>query len=182
MDKLNNLTGQRFGRLTVIGRSYPNSKWREAMHLCKCDCGKKIIASGHNLRSGNTKSCGCLNKERSSESNRINLGLGSMRARICNYKIDAKKRGHNFELTEEQFFKTTQKDCYYCGTKPNNISKYHNCNGSYIYNGLDRIDNNKGYLIDNVIPCCKFCNTAKSNLTLQEFKDWIKKVSERIGT
>ena len=49
-----NLTGQKFGRLTVIKRSYPNSKFRNAMWLCKCDCGKEKIVSSVNLKSGGT--------------------------------------------------------------------------------------------------------------------------------
>ena len=56
------LTGMRFGKLTVLSFSHAD-KSGKAMWLCQCDCGnKKIIASG-NLRSGNSKSCGCLHKE-----------------------------------------------------------------------------------------------------------------------
>lgn len=46
------LTGQRFGKLTVIGRE--NGDWR-----CSCECGGSSLATGGNLRSGKTKSCGC---------------------------------------------------------------------------------------------------------------------------
>ena len=99
-----------------------------------------------------------------------------MRLSITNYKKTAKRRGHNWDLTEEQFKKITQKDCYYCGAKPNNITKYPNCNGIYIYNGIDRIDNTKGYTIDNVVPCCKYCNMAKNILTLQKFTEWVKRI------
>ena len=56
-----NLTGQKFGRLMIKelafvkrGRSY----W-----LCKCICGKEIIVPGNHIKSGNTKSCGCLHDE-----------------------------------------------------------------------------------------------------------------------
>jgi hypothetical protein len=52
-----NLTGQRFGRLRVLGpvRQVGGRTW-----LCECKCGKRSILLTHNLRSGNTKSCGCL--------------------------------------------------------------------------------------------------------------------------
>lgn len=56
-----NLVGNRFGRLTVEREVTSNStspKW-----YCKCDCGGSIITSTHNLRSGDTKSCGCLHRE-----------------------------------------------------------------------------------------------------------------------
>lgn len=53
------LTGQRFGRLTVLGRV-----WRlnttKAHWLCQCDCGKLHVVRGSSLIKGDTKSCGCL--------------------------------------------------------------------------------------------------------------------------
>ena len=51
------LTGQKFNRLTAI-KYVGNSKW-----LFKCDCGKEIIVRTADAKSGNTKSCGCLQKE-----------------------------------------------------------------------------------------------------------------------
>jgi len=98
-----------------------------------------------------------------------------MRRKIGAYKRSAKKRKLEWDLTEEQFSKITQQDCYYCGAEPNNIAKQKGKYGEYTYNGLDRVDNTKGYTIDNVVSCCKFCNVAKNNHTLQEYKDWIKK-------
>ena len=56
------LTGQRFGRLTVIGRA-ENSAKGEARWICMCDCGKEHTVSGSYLRTGKSKSCGCLNRE-----------------------------------------------------------------------------------------------------------------------
>jgi hypothetical protein len=44
------------------------------------------------------------------------------------------------------------------------------------YNGIDRVDSTKGYFNENVVSCCKVCNRAKSNLSLDEFKEWISKV------
>lgn len=57
------LTGQRFGRLTVI--RYDHSEHDGTHWLCKCDCGNEKVAAGYSLRSGNTKSCGCLNSDAS---------------------------------------------------------------------------------------------------------------------
>lgn len=56
------LTGKRFGRLVVIQRM-DNAKNRKLRWLCKCDCGKEKIILGYHLKSGHTKSCGCLRKE-----------------------------------------------------------------------------------------------------------------------
>jgi hypothetical protein len=54
------LTGQRFGKLTVVKRVLPNTKDRQPRWLCQCDCGGQETVRGGNLRSGNTQSCGCL--------------------------------------------------------------------------------------------------------------------------
>lgn len=64
------LTGQRFGRLTVISRDEDyiyHNKQRYARWKCKCDCGKITIVRADKLKIGTTQSCGCLQKERSSE-------------------------------------------------------------------------------------------------------------------
>lgn len=53
------LTGQRFGRLTVISRG-ENAKNRQARWYCLCDCGNTSIIVGSDLRTTHTKSCGCL--------------------------------------------------------------------------------------------------------------------------
>ena len=146
------------------------------IRLCKCDCGNEKIISGHCLRTGNTKSCGCLQKEIVGKQRRLEPGLANMRDMIRNYKNGAKRRGLECNLTEKQFAELTQKDCYYCGAKPSNVTNHKNYNGAYIYNGLDRVDNNKGYAIDNVVPCCRVCNFRKRDAGFQEFKEWINKV------
>ena len=66
MGKFKDLTGQRFGKLMVVSRAddyiKPNGnkivQWR-----CVCDCGNEVVVRGEYLRSGNTKSCGCLTSE-----------------------------------------------------------------------------------------------------------------------
>ncbi len=62
MGKLIDLTGQRFGRLVVIERA-KNGKNRGARWICRCDCGNIKTIYGYNLRSGCSRSCGCLQKE-----------------------------------------------------------------------------------------------------------------------
>ena len=57
--KLNDLTGQKFHKLTVLNRAYPNTKSGNARWHCICDCGKECDVVGTNLKSGHTKSCGC---------------------------------------------------------------------------------------------------------------------------
>ncbi|MCT1183346.1 hypothetical protein EFL99_08860 [Lactococcus lactis] len=63
MVRLIDLTGQRFGRLTVIERSEKTAKDRNTRWKCICDCGKETIVSRNSLTGRNAKSCGCLRKE-----------------------------------------------------------------------------------------------------------------------
>lgn len=62
MGKLVDLTGKKFGRLTVTRRN-GSDKRKRAMWLCKCGCGNKITVRGTDLTNGKTKSCGCLRKD-----------------------------------------------------------------------------------------------------------------------
>lgn len=57
------LTGRKFGILTVLEFD-SKTKNRKIKWKCHCDCGNETIVTGENLRSGNTKSCGCIHKEK----------------------------------------------------------------------------------------------------------------------
>lgn len=64
MSKINDLTGQRVGRLTVVQRAAQNQH-RNFMWICQCDCGNETTVAGGNLSRGRVKSCGCLRRDRS---------------------------------------------------------------------------------------------------------------------
>lgn len=66
--KEKDLTGQKFGRLTALKKNYNTNKW-----ICQCDCGNFTEVEISNLTSGNTKSCGCYQKEQTSKANLNNL-------------------------------------------------------------------------------------------------------------
>ena len=70
---LKNEIGNIYGYLTVIARA-ENDKDNRAQWLCKCKCGNEVIVRGKSLRSGNTKSCGCYQKERAAQSNMDRVG------------------------------------------------------------------------------------------------------------
>jgi len=168
------IAGQRFGRWTVIKKVGYN-KYRNSIWLCRCDCGTERIVERNGLRDGTSKSCGCLMKELKRKKMCLTPSLAAMRQIIRIYKAHAKQRELEWCITEKQFAELTQKDCYYCGAKPNNVGKNVYSNGDYKYNGIDRINNDKGYTIKNIVPCCHTCNQAKSKMTLQKYKDWVKK-------
>lgn len=66
-----NLVGQKFNRLLVLEDTKKN-KNHSSLWICKCDCGKIKTVRGIDLKTNNTKSCGCLNKEKQQERNKNN--------------------------------------------------------------------------------------------------------------
>ena len=81
------------------------------------------------------------------------------------YRHGAKRRKIEFELTKEQFVEFWGKDCTYCGDQVDGI-------------GLDRVDNSKGYTVDNVVPCCGECNRFKWGMTGEEFISHCTKIAK----
>ena len=80
------------------------------------------------------------------------------------------------------------KNCNYCKCPPSQIqypSKKHSKEwrekGKLIYNGIDRINNKVGYVLKNCVSCCKNCNRAKSDLSIENFNNWIKNLSINYG-
>jgi len=172
------ISNQKFGRLTAIKFAY--IKNHQSIWECKCDCGNVKLVSGSNLRSNHTKSCGCIREERLrklGKDRRKIEGESSFNALFYAYKVNSKKRDLKFLLTKEEFRRLTKQKCHYCGSPPNQIRD--NKNGSYgiyIYNGVDRINNNEGYTLNNCVACCKDCNIAKGTKSLKEFVRWIERV------
>ena len=90
------LTGQRFGRLTVVSRAEnyvsPTGKSRHLRWDCICDCGNKCTVYGDALKAGRTKSCGCLQKE--------NLNIINKHGRI---------KTNKYEIVGETVYVTVEK-------------------------------------------------------------------------
>lgn len=86
----------------------------------------------------------------------------------------AKDKG--FGMSKEAFKAVSQMNCKYCGAEPTNSSGRQEWNPKVKINGLDRIDPTKGYYDDNIVACCRYCNTAKLDRTEEEFYSWLKRV------
>ena len=82
------LYGQIFGRLTVLNWE-GNGKWR-----CLCECGNEVLVQTDNLKSGNTKSCGCLQKDRTSEASYISLVGNRYSKLIVLERVENNRFGH----------------------------------------------------------------------------------------
>lgn len=91
--------------------------------------------------------------EKQLQRNTNNRGYRRFPSRWSNSRRDALRANHVWEITLEEHKKLIAQGCHYCGK---------NLEGNTGAN-LDRIDNNKGYTPDNVLPCCGECNRIRSN-------------------
>jgi len=82
------------------------------------------------------------------------------------YKNNAKRTNRNFLLTKDIFFTLIHSPCKYCGEI------------KLPFNGIDRIDNIKGYETDNCVPCCYPCNRLKGFMGDKTFIEQCKKISK----
>lgn len=173
--------GQRFGKLVILEEIGVN-KWKKPIVKCICDCGQYFECVLGNIRFRNIHQCNSCRYIFHKTAEKSKAGFNILKIR---YKNNAKSRNLDFDLSDEQFKKLTTSNCFYCNQVPsmhtrNSNVKYKNEGiaefGNYIYNGIDRIDSDLGYTIENCVPCCGICNIAKSNYKQDEFLEWIKRV------
>lgn len=183
-----NFIGKTFNRLTVID-SYLSNNRRYC--TCKCSCNEILNVAASHLKSGHTKSCGCLITEtNSNKSYQLSGAIKKYSPKIASAKRIWQKR-YSDGLSFENFLTESQKNCYYCNSEPSNSfnvgledkksSQYKKDNGEFKYNGLDRIDNNKNHSIDNIVPCCKWCNYAKRERSFTDFVKWSEKLYKHLS-
>lgn len=173
------LEGKRFGRLVVKEYSHSNKKNRQINWLCQCDCGKTKVVSSNALKRKKypTESCGCLTEEKRIEVN-IESTVNSL---IYRYKKGAEERGLSYELSEQEFRWLIENNCHFCGIEPHRTLT--NPEGEFPhlkYNGIDRLNSDKGYSYGNCVTACKNCNFAKRDLTVAEFFEWIQRLSNNL--
>jgi len=180
------LTGQKFGRITVICRAPRKNNTDPAKWVCECNCGNIKNVRGPNLVNNLTKSCGCIVKENAIKNWKIQAekhkklpGYSSSKRTYGIKKRTSIIRGLAFDLTLDDFLKLVVTECYYCGDEPSHISNFKKLNGQFVYHGIDRVDNNIGYTLENSVSSCWPCNRAKSTMTTSEFLIMIKKIHDK---
>ncbi len=175
-----NLIGRKFGRLIVKDIiSIDDTPSRNHKWITLCDCGNEKKTNTYCLKYNKTMSCGCLQKEmflKSSVKYTNDIALNGL---VYEYKLSAKNRNLDFDLTHEYLNSLFSEKCYYCGIEPFCIKKVNK--HSITYNGVDRVDNNKGYVMGNVVTCCKICNVAKHNMTYDSFINWIRNIVSNLS-
>lgn len=176
-----NLYGMKFGKLKAL---YPyctiNKKQNKIIWTCICDCGQTVDVVSQSLRLGTTQSCGCIRIEHPNKYLGKPKSVSGLNYLYSNYKIRSKKINREMSISLESFKRLTSSSCHYCFKEPSQIikpssRKSYGGRGAYTYNGLDRKDSSKGYIEENVVPCCKICNRAKMNLSYDDFIEWIRR-------
>lgn len=170
------LTGKKFNKLTILLYDRKNTS-NCHVYKAQCDCGKIISIEGNDVSSGRSKSCGCMRYAKSVANAKP---VESLIHNIFNQYRGRKRHGLKFELTKEQVLKLIFDKCYYCNSEVSNTAYSRNRQYSVNYNGIDRIDNNLGYVLENCVTACYKCNQAKHMLSLKSFKDWIIKLTKAI--
>ena len=126
-----------------------------------CSTCKKYLPK-HEFRKNSLRKSVVGSSCRSCERIRENSAGG----RYKSYKRNAKQRNIDFNISKEEFMRLIIDKCRYCGEYGNP------------YNGVDRVDNRKGYTVSNCVSCCEWCNKIKMSHTIEEMMDHIKKIYE----
>ena len=160
--KIKDLTGQQFGRLTVIEdtgrRNNGNVVWR-----CRCSCGKIIETVGYSLTRGDAKSCGCLRNERTVPANSTH---GKTNTRLYVVWTSIKKRCFNPNYVRYKDY--GGRGITICEEWCNDFQAFYEWSMANGYDPdaprgqctIDRIDNDKGYCPEN----CRFTDAKTQRI------------------
>lgn len=168
------LKGKKFGRLFILGAADEKIKGRNRWWNCLCDCGSNTKTTSHALRSGKTKSCGCLRHERYRW-----RGCGDISADYWySQKTHAKNRRREFLITIEEAWSLFQKqegNCAYTGL-PLVFQR-----GKLVKQtaSLDRIDSAGGYVPHNLQWVHKDVNRLKGTFPHERFLEICRLVAEQ---
>ena len=188
------LSGKYIGKLFVLWKTHEAYPWRVseevplhrsiAAWICWCEnCGflTRVFTSSA-LLYGRSVTCGqcdysqATERARKSYVHEYERGLHRL---IRNYKNSAKKREYEWLLTDDQALKLFLGSCAYCGAPPQrNSGKGMGLRdwGEFMYNGIDRVNNEPYYRLDNTVSCCADCNVAKRMMTKDAFLALVSKI------
>lgn len=179
-DTIHYQVGQNVGNFTIS--HYENG---EGLYTLTCSCGK-TSTGGHDhitrkismlMSEGYVacQSCMATYITNLRDEREKNDTMYTYKDVYREYVKKAKSRDISFSISLEDCYNLFSKPCYYCGENPNNCRTRHN-GAKIMYQGLDRIDNNVGYTKENVVPCCKYCNSFKMDRTTESFLEHVSKI------
>ena len=158
------LTGQRFGRLTVEKRA-GTSQNGNVLWACKCDCGNITVVKGYSLKNSITRSCGCLIAESTKDRNTTH---GLRKTRL--YRIWANMKDRCLNSNAPGYLYYGGRGITICDEWKNDFLQFYDwamANGYADDLSIDRIDNDKGYNPDN-------CRWATHSEQMRNRRHWAK--------
>jgi len=169
----------KFGKLTVISRGQTQRcghiTWR-----CRCECGRVKDFNSQALRTSRIKSCGAgEHRKGHSGYNRLKPGESSFNTFLRNLRFSASSRNLTLNLDKEIVRTLVLAPCHYCRRIKVQSTRATHSREAFQHNGIDRVDNTKGYVLENVVTCCIDCNRAKGTLTVAQFITWVNAVYAR---
>jgi 5-methylcytosine-specific restriction endonuclease McrA len=173
-----NWKDHQFGQLTIISSYYkPAKSGSKGYFKCKCSCGNETTQRMDAVISSRVISCGCYRTHLS----RTRFGYKPDEAikydMIKRYKAGASLREFQWLLSDEKTLLLFDQNCHYCGKKPSTLhAKGSHFQGSFVYNGIDRVNNEPYYTDENTVTCCKSCNSAKLKMTAVDFVNHVEKM------
>lgn len=142
--------------------------------VCKCG-NKSSIRTDAILKNASCSVCGQV-KRRNTFTEKTKE---SLKKRLFSaYERQAKKRNYSFEISYDHFKHLIFQNCFYCDDEPSN--KFLQNYRTLIYNGVDRVDSNIGYTLENTVACCAQCNWMKNKFTKKQFLDKVKKIHNNL--
>lgn len=145
MRKRLDLSGEKFGRLTAVKAAYVNNQGN-TMWECICDCGNVIITNSQKLKSGHTKSCGCLSSEKTIARNKQGYKYGARGNRL--YRIYYGMLTRCYNKNDHQYVYYGDRGIEVCEEWKNSFIAFRNwaqANGYSKELSIDRINNDGNY-------------------------------------
>jgi 5-methylcytosine-specific restriction endonuclease McrA len=164
----------------IVGVS---EKWHMSIGEFICHCGTSFETAVISVRTGATRSCGkCLQRwETAPYHGEVITKINKEDfKKVFKEKIIYSARGKK-EITISLKYtkKLMEQNCFYCGRPPQKLHFFNKKNKKpYLFNGIDRRDNNKGYTEENCVSCCSPCNFLKGTMGEKEFLQYTKKIYE----
>jgi hypothetical protein len=179
--KKRELIGKKIDRITVIN-FIGTDNHEKLLWKVRCDCGAEFEAvTGYIRRRQNAArfACNsCLRKKKDKE--------WFWSYRIAEMRSNAKSRGLQWALSDEQAQAIMQQSCSYCGSSPTERSRNRQDKDRSMVTvsagSIDRVDSDLGYSEGNCVPCCDRCNQMKSDLATNDFMDWSQRVYVKHGS
>lgn len=167
------LSGQQFNAWFVL--QYVGKKG----YKCRCKCGVEKLVQTGNLTTGTSRSCRQCSSFAVEIHNKLPEGEGAFNDLYSHYRQSAKVRNLDWAISKEEAKVLFLQTCAYCGCAPSSAWPINrtDMNGSFKYNGIDRLDSSTGYVLSNCVACCKTCNYMKRSLSVEQFKVHILRIA-----